>query len=214
MLCSSHRLVLNNGCCINAKMLQNYLTWLGDCNKAKALKLIYLDDPQDLGDIELVVPPYASLNINVIMDFQAITVLAKLLHDLLEPFINASLSLAQQVTHQSTFAHLLFSICCVHCHLFMPNQLYYDSQTLVKNAIFCIAKWQHLDVASTFYLLDVGNNPIKLLFAFLCMCGGHNSAINYKQAIDRLCAARDIGRVFSCHPDLHHGHWHLNLTHS
>ncbi|KAG9309782.1 hypothetical protein JVU11DRAFT_10156 [Chiua virens] len=71
----------------------------------------------------------------------------------------------------------------------MPNQLYYDSQTLVKNVIFCIAKQQCLDASQPFFLLDVGDDAIKLLFAFLRMCGGHNSALNYKQAIDRLRAA-------------------------
>lgn len=80
--------------------------------------------------------------------------------------------------------------------------LYYDSQTLFKNIIFCISKQQQLGPNTIFALLDVGDDPIELLFAFLRMCGGHNSAINYKQSLDRLGAARDIGRVYACNPDI------------
>jgi hypothetical protein len=46
------------------------------------------------------------------------------------------------------------------------------------------------------------------------MCGGHNSAFNYRQVVDRLGSAQDINLIHACNPDLHHGHWCLNLRHS
>ena len=222
-------MVLGNGCRMDAKKLEHYLTWLDDCDEEKAKRLMYPDDPQDvphaielmrtvirLGRIDPTQPPYTSFgqipDVDVYIDFETIGMLGDLFHNLLDPFINPSLSLVQQVTHLSTFAHLLFSHYRSHRRSFMPNQLYYDSQTLVKNVIFCIAKQQQLDASESFFLPDVRDDPIELLFTFLRMCGGHNSALNYKQAINRLHAARDIGGVYSRNPDLRHGHQRLNLS--
>lgn len=214
---------------MHAKKLENYLTWLEDCDKEKAMRLLYPDDPQDvpraiklmravtrLGRIDPTVPPYTEPgqipDVDAYIDFETIGMLGDLFHNLLEPFVNPTLSLSQQVIHLSTFAHLLYSFYRSHRRSFMPNQLYYNSQTLIKNVIFCIAKQQRLDASQPFFLPDVGDDPIELLFAFLCMCGGHNSALNYKQAIDRLRAARDIGGVYSRNPELRHGHRRLNLS--
>ena len=214
---------------MHAKKLENYLTWLEDCDKEKAMRLLYPDDPQDvpraiklmravtrLGRIDPTVPPYTEPgqipDVDAYIDFETIGMLGDLFHNLLEPFVNPTLSLSQQVIHLSTFAHLLYLFYRSHQRSFMPNQLYYSSQTLIKNVIFCIAKQQRLDASQPFFLPDVGDDPIELLFAFLCMCGGHNSALNYKQAIDRLRAARDIGGVYSRNPELRHGHRRLNLS--
>ncbi|KAI5994112.1 hypothetical protein F5J12DRAFT_726460, partial [Pisolithus orientalis] len=231
MLCSVHGVMLNNGCHINAKFLLRYLTWLEDCDNVKAQKLLYPDDPQDvpcavelikaitqLGQINPTQAPYAQPgyppDVNAIMDFEVLSMLGNLLHHLLEPFTNTMLSLTEQVMHLSAFAHLLFALYHAHQCAFMPDQLYYDTQTMVKNAIFCIAKQQQLDASFPFYLPDVGDDAIELLFAFLWMCGGHNSAINYKQAIDHLCAVRDVGSIYACNLDLSHGHHRLNFSHS
>ncbi|KAI6003279.1 hypothetical protein F5J12DRAFT_893920 [Pisolithus orientalis] len=231
MLCSMNGLMLNNGHHINVKFLPQYLTWLDGCDCIKAQKLVYPDDPQDvpqavehvkaitqLSHIDPTQVPYTQPHYlsdgNAIVDFEALSMLGQLLHHLLEPFINVTLSLSEQVTHLSAFAHLLFALYHEHQHAFMPNQLYYDMQTMVKNAIFCITKQQQLKPSADFYLPDVGDNAIELLFAFLHMCGGHNSAINYKQAIDCLHAVRDLGSIYTQNPDLSHGHHHLNFSHS
>lgn len=79
----------------------------------------------------------------------------------------------------------------------MPNKLYYDSQSMVKTAVMNIAKQQKLDSDTTFSFLNLGDDALELLFAFLRMSGGHNNAVNYRQAVDQLGAARDIGGVFA-----------------
>ncbi|KAG2357278.1 hypothetical protein BDR07DRAFT_1298110 [Suillus spraguei] len=69
-----------------------------------------------------------------------------------------------------------------------------------------------LDPHTHFYLGDVGDDPLEILFSCTCMIRGHNSACSYAQAIDRLGAAKDINSVFKCHPKLNPGHQHLKLT--
>ncbi|KIJ12468.1 hypothetical protein PAXINDRAFT_14669 [Paxillus involutus ATCC 200175] len=66
--------------------------------------------------------------------------------------------------------------------------------------------------AERFSLLDLGDDALELEFAFLRMTGGHNNSVNYRQALDRLGAARDIGGVFAHQPDIATGHRRLNLS--
>ncbi|KAG2757841.1 hypothetical protein P692DRAFT_20867349 [Suillus brevipes Sb2] len=147
---------LNNGRCINSSMLERYLTWL-----------LYPDDPQDvpravalmnavisLGNIDPTLPPYTldgtEPDVDVIADFDAIKILSHILHSLLQPFINITLSLTEQVTFLCRCAHLIYACYRNQRRAFMPNQLYYDVQTLIKNIIFCIAKQQKLDATQPF----------------------------------------------------------------
>ncbi|KAG2131051.1 hypothetical protein DEU56DRAFT_757676 [Suillus clintonianus] len=201
----------DNGRCINSSMLEHYLTWVDNIDESRALKLLYPDDPQDvpravalmnivisLGNIDPTLPPYTldgtEPDVDVIADFDAIKILSHILHSLLQPFINITLSLTEQVISLCRCTHLIYACYRNQRRAFMPNQLYYDVQTLIKNIIFCIAKQQKLDATQPFTLLDTGDDPIELLFVFLRMCGGHNSAVNYKQALDRLESVDHINR--------------------
>jgi hypothetical protein len=94
----------------------------------------------------------------------------------------------------------------------MSNQLYGDSQTMVKNTMFCLAKQQGLDPMSPFYLFQVGDNLLERLFGKLCMLGGHNSAMNYLQAIDCLGHVCDLQGAFMHNPDLEQGERHLSMS--
>ncbi|KIK76389.1 hypothetical protein PAXRUDRAFT_36925 [Paxillus rubicundulus Ve08.2h10] len=204
---------LNNGRCINSFLLERYLPMVEGIDDVSAWKLLYPDDAQDvpqavslmkaiisLSHLDTVLPGLGAgngvpLDANTITDFNAIRILGHILENILQPYINVHLSLSKQV-----------------CHCMMPNQLYYDPQSMVKNAIFTIAKQQKLDPSECFSLLDLGDDVLELEFTFLRMTGGHNNAVNFRQALDRLGAARDIGRVYACQPDLMHGHRRLNLT--
>ena len=207
LLCSSHGLLINNGCQVNSKILLCYLCWLDGCDKGQAHRLLFPDGPQDvphavelihavvrLGKIDLTKPPYTSnsgqnVNVDAIIDLEAISLLGLILDNLLKPFINPVLSLSEQIYCLSTASHLIFSFYFVHHMSFLPNPLMYDTMAIIKNAIFCATKQLHLDCGSSFFLPDIGTDAIKTLFAYVWMCGGHDSGINYKQAIDRLCSA-------------------------
>lgn len=160
LLRSRNGMRLNNGRCINATMLQRYLMWIDGVDEAWALKLLYPDDPQDVPRaIELInaINSLADIDptdqcVDTIADVDAIKILAGILRSLLRPFIDITLSLTEQVISLSCFAHLLYACYRDQQRLLMPNQLYYDSQTLFKNIIFCIAKQQTLDPTAPFTL--------------------------------------------------------------
>ncbi|KIJ12684.1 hypothetical protein PAXINDRAFT_28538, partial [Paxillus involutus ATCC 200175] len=165
-----------------------------------------------LGRMDPTLPPFTSIgtlpSADILADFEAICILS----GILQPYINIRLSLSEQVTHLSHFSHILYASYQEHCRRLMPNQLYYDSQTMVKNVIINVTKQQKLDPSVCLSFLDLGDDPLELEFAFLRMTGGHNNAVNYGQAIDRLGATRDIGGVYACNPDIAHGHRRLNLS--
>ncbi|KAG1753401.1 hypothetical protein EDB19DRAFT_1824124 [Suillus lakei] len=189
-------------------------------------KLLHLDDPQDVPrvvELMLAVIEFSktqhtlisdsfSIDVDTRADLTSISLLSALLRSILIPFIDVDLSLSQQFDHLSRYAHLAFAFFHAHRCSFMSYQLYYDTQTMVKNAFFCLAKQQSLDPHAPFFLGDVGDDPLEILFGCMRMIGGHNSACSYAQALDRLGTAKDIDGVFKCHPELDPGHHQLKLT--
>ncbi|KAG2338518.1 hypothetical protein BDR05DRAFT_951816, partial [Suillus weaverae] len=197
---------LNNGHSVTSAVLARYLTWLPDMDESAVTRLLNPDDPQD-------VPHTVEL-------MQAIIALSKFkintitgdVESLLLPFIDITLSLQQQVTYLSRYAHLTFTFFRLYHSTFMPHVLYYDSQTMAKNACFCIAKQQRLDGSQNFWLIQMGDDRLEKLFGITRMRGQHNSAMNYSQALDRISAAKDINTVFKKHPDLESGSRRLKIT--
>ncbi|KAG1841281.1 hypothetical protein F4604DRAFT_1939552 [Suillus subluteus] len=193
---------------------QTHLLWLPAYEEAAVTKLLYPDDPQDVPravELMLAIIEFSnsqlhitndsfSLDINTCADVASIYLLSKLLESILMPFIHVDLSLSQQFEHLSLR------------HSFMSYQLYYDTQTMTKNAIFCLAKQQSLDPYAPFFLGDVGDDPLKILFGHTRMISGHNSACSYAQALDRLAAAKDIDGVFKHHPKLDPEVWEGDIV--
>jgi hypothetical protein len=206
---------LVNGHTINSAVLICYLSWLPDQNEASILKLLNPDDPQDIPRmIELMQAiitlsknkfDTAIMSIGKCADIAAIKVLGAILESILLPFIDIMLSLHQQVTHLSCYAHLTFTFFRLYRSAFMPHVLYYDSQTMAKNACFCIAKQQKLNGSQKFWLIQTGDDCLEKLFGITRMRGQHNSAMNYSQALDCIGTTKNIDTVFKKHPDLESG---------
>lgn len=206
-------------------MLSRYLLWLPTQDEASITKLLHPDNPQDVPRaIELMqaiitfsqlqhdsINNSFSTNINICADLAAIKLLGDLIKSILLPFINTNLSLTQQVQYLSHYTHLSFTIFRSHCHAFIPYQLYYDTQTMMENIVFCIRKQQVLDPREKFFIGDSGDNRLELHFGCTRMMGGHNSGCSYSQVLDRLGAAKDIDGVFKRHPELDLGHHRLKM---
>ncbi|KAG1796095.1 hypothetical protein EV424DRAFT_1334292, partial [Suillus variegatus] len=226
LLQSPTGVVLNNGRIINSMMLARYLVWLPAYDEAAVTKLLHPDDPQDVPHaVELIlaiieftklqhttVADSFSTDIETRADLQSITLLSALLESIVLPFTNISLSLSEQVTLLSRYSHLAFAVFHAHRRSFMSYQLYYDTQTMTKNSMFCITKQQDLDSHAPFFLGNVRDDPLEILFGRTRMIGGHNSASSYAQALNHLGAAKDIDGVFRRHPELDPGHRRLKLT--
>ncbi|KAF7338629.1 hypothetical protein MVEN_02089200 [Mycena venus] len=222
LLRSTQGIVLNNGRVINPAMLARYLIRLPQHSPESVQKMLYPHDPQDVPRaielLEAVVAvgelDYGNMDANTCGDVDALRLLGSVIKAILEPFTNVHMSLTEQITSLSTFAHLSFTLFRVSRTQYMSNQLYGDSQTMVKNAIFCLAKQQVLDPNEPFYIFQVGDDPLERLFGKLRMLGGHNTAMSYAQAIDRLGDASDLQGAFMRNPDLDQSERRLNMSRS
>ncbi|KAJ7903282.1 hypothetical protein B0H13DRAFT_2512065 [Mycena leptocephala] len=94
----------------------------------------------------------------------------------------------------------------------MSNQLYGESQTMVKNIVFTVAKQQLLDPNGKVNAYNDGTDPVEEHFGYTRELGGHNSAMNFKQAVERTGWACDIRAVHKRNPGLHAGHRWRNIT--
>jgi hypothetical protein len=95
-----------------------------------------------------------------------------MLQSLVEPFVNVNMSLSEQLTCLSTYAFLAFTMFRLHGISFSSNQLYTDSQSMIKNAYFCVRKQQCLDPTRPIYALQFGDDRLKMNFSEV-QCGTH-----------------------------------------
>ncbi|KAG0692593.1 hypothetical protein DFH29DRAFT_882269 [Suillus ampliporus] len=198
---------LNNGHSITSRVLVRYLAWLPDMDEHSVTKLLNPDDPQDVPRAVQLMQAIITLSkfpvdtltgeIGTCTDMAAIKSLSTILESFLLLFVDITLSLQQQVAHLSHYAHLTFTFFRLYHSAFMPYVLFYDSQTMVKNACFCITKQQKLDGTQQFWLIQTGDGCLEKLFGITQMRSQHNSAMNYSQALDRISAAKDIDTILN-----------------
>ncbi|KAK7434525.1 hypothetical protein VKT23_020133 [Stygiomarasmius scandens] len=219
--------ILNNGRIIDRTVLERFMVWSG-LDRVKARALLYPDDPQDvpraiellqaiikLRDLRLEqIPPTELDGLNTVADLDAIRILSEVLEGIVRPFTDTSLDLQDQVRYLSKYAHLTFTMFRKYRTGFMSNQLYGDSQMMVKTAMFTIAKQQVLDPTAVVRLGDLGTDKMERNFGRLRMLGGHDSGMNERQATERQGQAQDLDCVYERHPEWEPSPRRLNLTRS
>ncbi|KAJ6497248.1 hypothetical protein DFH09DRAFT_893381, partial [Mycena vulgaris] len=222
LLRSAAGMALCNGRIINPAVLTRFLARLPEQTDDSVRKLLFPDDPQDVpravelmeAVIEFLASDFGPVDADTAADLDSIRLLALMLKSILAPFITPDMSLTEQMTHLSTYAHIAFTLFRMNRLTFMSNQLYGDSQSMIKNTFFCLAKQQKLDPTQPFYLFQIGDDPLERLFGKLCMLGGHNSAMSYAQAIERLGHACDLQSVYLRQPDLDQGQRRISMNRS
>ncbi|KAJ7742339.1 hypothetical protein DFH07DRAFT_750546 [Mycena maculata] len=143
---------------------------------------------------------------------ESVRLLGYVLENLALPFIDPNLSLSDQIQMLSTYAHLSFILFREYRLDFMSNQLYGDTQTTIKNIVFNVAKQQLLDPNGIANANDDGDDPLEGHFGFMRMAGGHNSAMTYKQGVERNGWACDIQGVYARWPHLHRESHRRSIT--
>ncbi|KAJ7662776.1 hypothetical protein DFH06DRAFT_1088352 [Mycena polygramma] len=146
-------------------------------------------------------PP--SSNVELAATLDSTRLLGYLFENFSCPFITPDATLSDQVRMLSTYAHMAFALFREFRTDFMSNQLYGDTQTTVKNIVFSVAKQQLLDRDEKVNANEDGTDPVENHFGFMRMAGGHNSAMSYKQGVERNGWACDIQGVYSRWPKLH-----------
>lgn len=91
--------------------------------------------------------------------------LGEVISSFLSPFIDVTLSLEQQIISLVKYAHLICACWIRHGSAFMTGALYADTQAIVKNIIFSLAKQQILDATRNFYIILDGTDRLEQVFS-------------------------------------------------
>ncbi|KAJ7831122.1 hypothetical protein B0H14DRAFT_3872306 [Mycena olivaceomarginata] len=224
VLKTMHTLASYIGRIVNPACLQRCLLLLPGQTDASVYTLLNPDDPQDVQRVILLLEAVVALRVRRVefnvspldvdtnSDLDTITLLSLMLEAILNAFTDPSASLSDQIRNLSIYAHMSFVLFQNFRLKVMSNQLYGDSQTMVKNIVFTVAKQIELDPTGEVNAYHDGTDPVEDHFAFTREIGGHNSAMNFKQGVERSGWSCDIQGVHSRNPGLHAGHRRSNIT--
>jgi hypothetical protein len=202
-----------NDVVVNQIILKEFLVLLPGRSRESVQKLLNPVDPQDVTRAVELICAVANLRLLDISKFDpskvrtvwALQLIGTLFYAMTEPFVNCELSLSQQMT-LSQYAHIALILYRRHGTSFMSNQLYGDSQVMVKNTFFYLAKQILTDLTLPVLLMLSGDDRLENLFGRVRMQGGHNSGVDIKTLMERLANAMDLCRIFSAHPSWDQGH--------
>lgn len=196
-----------NDVCINSIMLSQWLERLTnyDWSDTSIHALLHPKDPQDVPRAVLLLCCVAELrdidqsnfNPSERIMHNALCLLGDALEALVEPFINPTLSLSQQITHLVKFAHIACALFIKHGTSFLSNQLYGDLQCLVKNAIFQVARTQMLNPILRVFLCLLGDDVLETLFGRIRMIGAHSPNVDIVEFENRTRRALNMGDIYS-----------------
>ncbi|KAJ7926528.1 hypothetical protein B0H13DRAFT_1599480, partial [Mycena leptocephala] len=134
-------------------------------------------------------------------EFEAICLLGELLDTWLQPFINIELSLSEQIQSLVKFYHL----CALYIQngtAFLPNQLYKDLQTMIKNAILMVPKTRLINGRLKVFICLLGDDVLEALFGRSRMIGGHSPNSSIGELQNRFNSAMNLDHIYEQHPEL------------
>ncbi|KAJ3539797.1 hypothetical protein NMY22_g4564 [Coprinellus aureogranulatus] len=139
---------------------------------------------------------------------KTIVFLGKFFYLFVEPFINVKMSLSEQVESLSTFAHVATALYIQHQSANLTGALYADTQAVIKNIIFTIARMQEIDEDLLLHILQEGTDRLEVLFG---ETQDHNSNYDLKQFCEKAAIGALIHATFARNPDLDRGQRRLSL---
>lgn len=126
------------------------------------------------------------------------------------PFIDVTMSLSDQLTSIAIYAHVAMILWQENKTSCMTSQLYADSQAVVKNLFFTIARLQVINPNHKFYLIHEGSDRLENLFADVRTLD-HGRNFDSRQLTEKMSIATLIHATYERNPDLDRGHRRLNL---
>ncbi|KAL0062604.1 hypothetical protein AAF712_010538 [Marasmius tenuissimus] len=172
-------------------------------NVPKATKLI-----QRLHDLVNTSSP--SLNPHDANDRKYVSFIAEVLYFFVEPFVNPEMSLSQQVRSLVAYAHLIAALYIRHQTAFMTGALYADSQAIVKNIIFLVARTQLVDSNARLFIILEGTDRLEMVFGD-CRTLDHSRNFDVLQLAEKLSTSTMVNIIFEKYPHLNRGHRRLSV---
>ncbi|KDQ06435.1 hypothetical protein BOTBODRAFT_121543, partial [Botryobasidium botryosum FD-172 SS1] len=130
----------------------------------------------------------------------ALTVLGSWIASIVEPFIDPSMSLTQQLESLSTAGHVMLALFSFNRSSFIPGAQYHDIAAMVKNAFFCVAKQKILDSDGEFFLSQLGDDRLENLFGRVRTLIHNIRNVDLMQLTDHIGSASEVDAVMMRHP--------------
>ncbi|KAF8154483.1 hypothetical protein B0H34DRAFT_628428, partial [Crassisporium funariophilum] len=172
-------------------------------NVPKAVNL--LQSLCDLSKIEHILSP------TIRKRTRQVIFLSKALGYFLFPFIDVTMLLSDQIYNLSAYAHIMTAMYRRHRTAFLTSALYANSQAIVKDIFFTIARLQGLDHSLEYFILFEGTDRIEGIFSHV-RTQDHARNFDILQLAQKLSIGAEINAMFQRHPDLDRGHVRRNLV--
>jgi hypothetical protein len=210
-----------SGALITPQVLKRHLSTLSETTDLTDHRIDKILSPNDKQDVKLAydllsavasLPPAAGSDIPTVQTTRQLLRLLGCIHaHVLETYTNIDLSLHEQLVHLSALAHLYLAIYSVEKGNFVPSQLYFDVQTCIKNAFFCVAKTKLDDPDGQFWLILLGTDALEHLFGVVRTMISTDANADLLQLGNRLEAAATCCCILAEHPEWVRGPRRLSI---
>ena len=144
-------------------------------------------------------------------EHQVLTTIGTIFSAFMNPFTNIDMSLPEQLTSLSKYAHAASALYVKHSTSFMTSPLYADSQAVVKDVFFCVAKQQLLDPTAKFYMILCGTDRLETDFC-LARTQSHHRNFDILDLSNKLATSLLIDSVYLRNPELDTGSRRLKIS--
>lgn len=131
---------------------------------------------------------------------EAIRIYGDICYHLVIPYICVDLTLAEQLEHLSSAAHLALALYEPGDRL-MPTTLFTDIMMMVKNAYFCVAKAKVDHPDDPFFLVLLGTDRLETLFGILRTMVGNDANLDILQLSLRVTGTTEVANILALHPE-------------
>lgn len=181
-----------------------------------------LIDPADKQNVPKAVTLIQSINQLKSLDIRGYTpsevnehysliAVGEIFSSFVDPFTAVTMSLTDQLISLSKYAHAAFAVYSKHSTHFMTSPLYADSQAIVKDVYFCVAKQKLLNPRANFYIMHCGTDRLETDFC-LARTQNHHRNFDILDLAGKLATSSLIDCVYARNPKLNAGSKRLEVT--
>ena len=204
---------------MNKNHLRSHLVQLPHIDSSSVESLI---DPADKQNVPKAVNLIQSINqlkhLNTyghspsqISEHRSLVVIGEIFSSFVDAFTTASMCLSDQLILLSKYAHAIFAVYSRHSTDFMTSALYADSQAIVKDVYFCVAKQKLLNPQANFYIMHCGTDRLETDFC-LARTQSHHRNFDILDLAGKLATSSLIDSIYARNPTLDAGSRRLKVT--
>ncbi|KAF9642030.1 hypothetical protein BDM02DRAFT_3194047 [Thelephora ganbajun] len=211
--------ILVNKSIVNKNHLRSHLVRLPHIDSSLVESLI---DPADKQNVPKAVTLIQSLdqlksldtsgyNPSEINEHYSLITVGKIFSSFMNPFIDVTMTLSDQLISLSKYTHAAFAVYLKHSTDFMTSALYADSQAVVKDIYFCVAKQKLLNHHADFYIIHCGTDRLETDFC-LARTQNHHRNFDILDLAGKLATSSLIDSIYAWNPTLDAGSRRLKVT--